>query len=285
MVEVGVVVTAFNQGDLVLEAVESVRRQSRGVADLVVVDDGSTDAASLRMLATLEHRELARVVHRRNGGVSAARNTGLGALGTEFAVVLDGDDRLAPTFVEATAAVLENDPDVVAASSWLQMHGVVRAVARPPGGGAAAFLHRNACPSAVLLRRARWREAGGYDEQMRSGFEDWDFFLRLLSSGGRIEIVPQLLVEYRTAPDSLNMRSMDQRLELYGQIIDRYRPLFDRHLREVLLAQEAASTRRLSDWEHLMSLRDDLAIEEATYGDGGMAAAVRIATRRQIRAR
>lgn len=279
------VVTAFNQADLVLEAVESVRRQSRGVADVVVVDDGSTDAASLHVLAALEQGGLARVVRRRNGGVSAARNTGLAALGTEFAVVLDGDDRLAPTFVEATAAVLENDPDVVAASSWLQMHGVVRAVARPTGGGPANFLHRNACPSAVLLRRERWTRAGGYDEQMRSGFEDWDFFLRLLTFGGRIEIVPQPLVEYRTAPDSLNMRSMDQRLELYGRIVDRHRPLFDRHLREVLLAQEAASTRRLSDWEHLMSLADDVPIEEVTYGDGGMAAAVRIATRRQIRAR
>ena len=279
MADVGVVVTAFNQGDLVRAAVESVERQSRAVAQVVVVDDGSTEVASVDALAALELHERVRVVHRSNGGVSAARNTGLALLRTELAVVLDGDDRLAPTFVEETAAVLESDPEVVAASSWLQMFGVVEAVARPAGGSAVDFLHRNGCPAAVLLRRNLWERSGGYDERMRSGFEDWDFFLSLLADGGRIEIIPRPLVEYRTAPASLNMRSMGRRLELCGAIIDRHRSLFERHLRDVLLAQEAASMRRLSSWEDLMSSRPDLPVE-ATFGDGGMAAAVRIASRR-----
>jgi glycosyltransferase involved in cell wall biosynthesis len=278
--DIGVVVTAFDQGELVVEAVESVERQSVRVADVIVVDDGSTDVGSLRALARLDRRGQARVVHRSNGGVSAARNTGLAALRTELAVVLDGDDRLAPTFVEETAAVLETNSDVVAASSWLQMHGIAQAIARPTGGRALDFLHRNACPSAVLLRRDHWQRSGGYDEQMRGGFEDWDFFLSLLAPGGRIDIVPAPLVEYRTAPASLNMRSMNQRLDLYGRIIDKHRPLFDRHLREVLLAQEAASMRRLHDWEQLMISKSDVPLEECTYGDGGMAAAVRIATQR-----
>ena len=273
-------ITAFDQGELVRAAVESVERQSRSVAEVIVVDDGSSDAASVRTLAELERQAAVRVLHRSNGGVSAARNAGLALLGTELAVVLDGDDQLAPTFVEETAAVLEADPDVVAASSWLQMHGVVQAVARPAGGRAVDFLHRNACPGVVLLRRELWKQVGGYDERMRSGFEDWDFFLSVLTDGGRIEIVPRPLVEYRTAPGSLNIRSMSHRLELYGGIIDRHRGLFERHLRDVLLAHEATSMRRLSQWEDLMTMRPDLPLDEATFGDGGMAAAVRIAAGR-----
>ncbi|MBD7950668.1 glycosyltransferase family 2 protein [Oerskovia rustica] len=282
---VGVVVTGFDQGDLVREAVESVLRQTRAPDEVVVVDDGSTDARSLAVLDALAGHEAVRVLRQENAGVSAARNAGLSRLTTELAVVLDGDDRLAETFVARTAALLEEDPDVVGSSSWLRMHGVAHAVARPAGGAAVDFLHRNASPATVMLRRDRWLAAGGYDERMRAGFEDWDFFLSLLSAGGRIEIVPEPLIEYRTSPTSANVRSMDKRLELYGHLVDRHRPLFEEHLRAVLLAQEAASTARLDTWERLVLDHPEVPVEDATYGDGGMAAVVRIATARAERAR
>lgn len=281
--DVGVVITAFDQGSLVLEAVASVRRQTHPVADVVVVDDGSREPASVTALERLAEDDGVRVLRRTNGGVSAARNTGLAALSTELAVVLDGDDRLAPTFVERTAAVLAADPEVVAASSWLQMHGVASAVARPAGGRAVDFLHRNACPATVLLRRDAWRRAGGYDEDLRSGFEDWDLFLAVLAEGGRVAVVPEPLVEYRTSPTSANVRSMERRLELYGRLVDKHRPLFERHLREVLLAHEAASPQRLLAWEALRA-GDDAPLVEASFGDGGMAAVVRLASRRAAQA-
>ena len=68
--------------------------------------------------------------------------------------VLDGDDRLAPGFLERVAPQLA-DPDVVAAPAWLRLHGVASGTARPAGGRLVDFLHRNACPgSGVVLRRA-----------------------------------------------------------------------------------------------------------------------------------
>lgn len=178
-----------------------------------------------------------------NAGVSSARNRGLASLRSELAVVLDGDDELEPDFVARTAAVLEENPEVTAASSWLRMHGAADALVRPSGGGVEDFLHRNACPAIVLLRRERWRRCGGYDESMRDGFEDWDFFLSFLTDGGRIEIVPEPLIRYRTAPASANIRSMEHRLALYGGLIDRHRGLFEDNLRAVLLAHETKYVR------------------------------------------
>jgi hypothetical protein len=122
---------------------------------------------------------------------------------------------------------------------------------------------------------------GGYSEDLREGFEDWDFFLKLLELGGSIEIIPEPLVVYRTAPASANVRSMTRRLELYGQIIDRHAPAFTHYARETLLALEATAIRRLDSWEQLVSADRSLDLGDVTYGDGGMAAAVRIATARR----
>lgn len=277
---VEVVVTAFNQGELVTAAVDSALAQSRAPREVIVVDDGSTDAASRAALQALAQRSGVRVIARTNGGVSAARNTGIAAASAELVVVLDGDDELDPSFIARTAAAVEADTDVVAASGWLRLHGAADALARPAGGYAIDFLHRNNAPATVLLRRTAWQRAGGYDEAMRSGFEDWDFFLSLLSSGGRIEIVPEELVRYRTAPASSNIRSMTTRADLYGGLIDKHQELFARHLSEALIAHEQRSIELLGRWERLMITHPEEIITEATYGDGGMAAVVRIATAR-----
>ena len=166
--------------------------------------------------------------------------------------------------------------------------GVLDAVVRPSGGGLTAFLSRNSCPATHLLRRSAWEQCGGYDETMRSGFEDWELFLRLLETrpDAQIGIVPEPLLEYRTAPASSNIQSMDKRLSLMRFIIEKHLPSYQAHLADALLGLEAASIQRLSGWEAEIrqSLQDRQPLSDASrdflahpsYGDGGMAAAVRL---------
>lgn len=275
---VAVVVSSFNQGSMIREAVDSVARQSVAPDEIVVVDDGSSDEESLAVLAGLE-REDVRVIRQQNSGVSAARNAGIRCVHTDLVAVLDGDDRLRPGFLEATLAAFENE-DVAAASSWLTMFGAASGVVRPAGGSVVDFLARNSCPATSVFRRELWASVGGYAESLREGFEDWDFFLRLLTPGGRIHIVAEPLIEYRTRPGSANLEGMTRRLRLYGEIIDRHEAIFTTHARSALLAQEAISIDRLARWEQLVISDPSIDPGEATYGDGGMAAHVRIATDR-----
>lgn len=149
---------------------------------------------------------------------------------------------------------------------------------------------------------------------MRSGFEDWDFFLSLLERGLTVEndicgaefaggtehvggfgsawdtenpakdaahigIAPEPLIEYRTAPASSNVTSMAKRLDLMRFLIAKHRDLYAAHLADAILGVEAIAMSRLAMWESLM--RGDTTVSQAfmthpTYGDGGMAAAVRL---------
>src|SRR3954452_19636172 len=92
--DVTVVVTCFDYGRFLEEAVSSALTQAGVRAEAIVVDDGSTDPGTLETLDRLPSE--ARVVRQANSGVCAARNVGLALVQTPYVVVLDADDRLAP---------------------------------------------------------------------------------------------------------------------------------------------------------------------------------------------
>jgi len=154
-------------------------------------------------------------------------------------------------------------------------------------GIAATFVSHNCCPATCMIRRVAWECCGGYDESMRGGFEDWDFFLSLLECGLTVEndicgagvtggteyvggfgsawdtenpakdaahigIAPEPLIEYRTAPASSNVTSMTKRLDLMRFLIAKHRDLYAAHIADAILGVEAISMSRLTMWESLM---------------------------------
>ena len=128
----------------------------------------------------------------------------------------------------------------------------------------------------------------GYDESMRSGFEDWDFFLSMLETTPEAlaGIVEKPLINYRTASASTNIKSMNKRLELMRYIIEKHNNSYRDNITNVLLDIEAISNSRLFGWEneiiHSIKNNQELSdsandfIKNPSYGDGGMASAVRI---------
>lgn len=292
--DVEAVVTSFNQGTMLLEAVQSLCGQTMLPSRIFIVDDGSTDEKSITILdkikSDFEMPVPIVVIQQPNSGVSSARNAGIGRTKVPLVLVLDGDDRLEPPYIEQVSCLLRDSRSVAAASSWLQTFGVLDAVVCPTGGGMAEFLAPNCCPATHILRREIWEKCGGYDESMRSGFEDWDFFLSMLEAvpGSSIEILRKPFIDYRTAPASANVKSMLKRLELMRFIIEKHIDIYRKHVQDAVLGLEAISMGRLDGWEnemvHTIAEKQNLSrtsqefLEQPTYGDGGMAAAVRIAS-------
>ena len=160
--DVQAVVTSFNQGSMILEAVQSLCAQTTPPAGIILVDDGSTDESSLRILAQIESDPSFRVpitvLRQPNGGVSAARNAGIRSAQAPLVLVLDGDDRLEPAYIEQVSGLLRERSGLVAASSWMRTFGVLDATVCPAGGGITAFLSRNCCPATHILRRGAWEQ-------------------------------------------------------------------------------------------------------------------------------
>ena len=103
-----------------------------------------------------------------------------------------------------------------------------------------------------------------------------------------IGILKEALIDYRTAPASFNLRSMEKRLELMEFLINKHKAAYQKHMIQAILGIESISMSRLRGWEeeisHGLEKEQSLSrasqdfMEHPTYGDGGMAAAVRIAS-------
>ena len=296
--DVEAVVTSFNQGAMILEAVQSLCDQTLKPARIIIVDDGSTDEASVQILQNIktcfDGFVPIVVIQKANGGVSAARNTGIRETQTPMVLILDGDDKIEPHYIERVRQLLYEDPLMVAASSWMHTFGVLDSIVCPGGGSIVEFLARNCCPATHILRREIWEKCGGYDETMRSGFEDWDFFLSMLETtpDSRIGIITEPLIDYRTAPASSNIKSMSKRLDLIRFLIEKHIQSYQAHIADAILGVESISMSRLYGWEseichsllenQNLSRTSDAFMKSPSYGDGGMAAAVRIATTQKI---
>src|SRR5437867_457309 len=117
MPRVSVVIPCYNLGRFLDEAVDSVLAQTFQDFEIVVVDDGSTDQETQRLLADYR-KPGTRVVRSPNRGLPAAKNLGLAETTGPYVCMLDADDRLDPQLLAKSVAALDGDPSVAFVSHW-----------------------------------------------------------------------------------------------------------------------------------------------------------------------
>jgi glycosyltransferase involved in cell wall biosynthesis len=238
---VSVLVPCYNDGAFLAEAVDSALAQTLADIEIVVVDDGSNDPATRKILESF-HRPKTRVIHVPHGGLAAARNRGLAETTGRYVCALDADDRLDPRFLEKTVAVLDRDPSAAFVSAWLRAFGDETFEWKPERCDLATLLTENTVLTAALVRREALEAVGGYDGAMPAqGDEDWDLWLTLVERGGRGVIVPEVLFHYRRRAGSMSRDCWHGpgHMPLARYRLGKHREAYRDHLFEVLLRQEA----------------------------------------------
>ena len=100
MVAISIIVPVYNVHDCLTECLESIRKQSLSDYECILVDDGSTDGSSIILDEFCEMDSRFSVIHQRNSGVGAARNTGLQKACGTYITFIDSDDKIVPTYLE-----------------------------------------------------------------------------------------------------------------------------------------------------------------------------------------
>ncbi len=236
---VSVLLPCFNHGAFIDEAVASVRGQTCQDFEIIVVDDGSTEPATIETVSLLSGPGVT-VLRTENRGLPAARNHAARHASGEVFCALDADDRLAPAWFEKGLRLLDDRPDVAFVSHWLETFGDEHWVWAPERCDLPALLARNTVNGAALVRRHAFEAVGGYDESMRDGCEDWDFWLRLVESGRAGAIIPEVLFYYRRRAESMSRVMLDA--QAYRRPLDvllaKHDAAYREHLTDVIVAKE-----------------------------------------------
>jgi glycosyltransferase involved in cell wall biosynthesis len=190
---VSVIIPVFNGAGRLAAAVASVRPQLHAGDELIIVDDGSTDATPA-VIAALGPGVTALRQH--NAGASAARNAGLRRATGEAVAFLDHDDLWTPHRQSALRAVLQHDAGVGVAVGRVDI-AVDAALAQPEADHPRyATVHRPWHLDAVLIRRAVFDRVGPFNETLRCA-EDADWFMRARDAGVRFQPVDMVTVTYQ----------------------------------------------------------------------------------------
>jgi len=229
---VSVVITCYNYGQFLEEAIDSVFRQTYRDLELIVVDDGSTDPGTQKLLARLAASGLN--VHQiPHSGPSAARNFGIKQSRGRYILPLDADDILAPSFVAECAAVLDVEPEIDVVHTDVMMFGACTGRMQLAEFSERQMVTENCLVVTALYRRALWEKTGGYHEEMRMGVEDWDFWIGCLAQGAKFKKVSQSLFHYRIKTKSHHasyLADADRREACYRQILAHHPAFFGRHI-------------------------------------------------------
>jgi hypothetical protein len=226
-VRLAAVVPAWNQARYLAGAVRSALDQeiSRGVG-VVIVDDGCPDPETDRIARTLRDADPDRVAYLRqpNRGLPAARNAGIRQAFArwphlEAIFPLDADNLLSPHTLAELWALLEERPEAAWATPALEFFGAEEGGWQIPGPFLPyRQLFDNQCDAGSLIRREVFEAGIGYDETMREGFEDWEFFLRAALAGfGGIQ-AGRRGFRYRRRPDSMVAGALERKEALLAEI-------------------------------------------------------------------
>jgi GT2 family glycosyltransferase len=217
---ISILVPCYNSAPTLARAVGSALSQTTPAHEVIVCDDGSTDAPET-VLGGLSDQVV--LLRKQNGGGASALNHGLAAATGDFVAILDADDFYDPARTTAIGAAAASRPDldIVTTDAWLDR------------GGARIGTYSNANPFAVsrqraaildtcfpggwpAVRRERLVEAGGFDESYRVAY-DWECWLRLILAGSSVGMVDAPLMTYHVHEGSLSadkLVSLQERLRL-----------------------------------------------------------------------
>ena len=263
-----VVVPCFNHGAFVGEAVRSALKQRDADVRVVVVNDGSDDgvtAGQCNACVAIDPGRV-KVIHQRNHGLPAARNAGAAAVkdrdehgqrwvgwedGGDYLVFLDSDDWIEHDFVARLHRAMLEEGDEGASHAYCQERLTDKAsgIWRVPDWDPVLLMVTNLHPVTALVRRDRFEEAGGFDESLVRGYEDWDLWLRFASRGWRgVRVREPLFVWRRHSDTTMVMQAVQRHADLFAALMEKHRELYERHARAVIERSNVQLRRADANW-------------------------------------
>jgi glycosyltransferase involved in cell wall biosynthesis len=234
-VRAAIVVATYKQPGLLIEALDTALGQQTDFGYvIVVVNDGCPmpEPHTVCLEFALRFPEKIRYLRQGNKGLSGARNAGIEFCLNTFANLeavyfLDSDDRLYPNLLQRLFDALSaSEADVGWVYTDMEMFGIAKAHDLSGRYTPSEHRIRNICPATSLVRRRMLDVGVRFDETMRFGAEDWDFWLQGIALGFRGSHVPWAGYRYRVRVESMVRGTTRNRDKVREHLFNKHAALF-----------------------------------------------------------
>jgi glycosyltransferase involved in cell wall biosynthesis len=232
-----VVIPYYNMGAFLGDALRSIKASDYPNIAILIVNDGSKDPESIRILKDLEMDQQIRQIHKSNEGLSLARNSGALQAKGDYLAFLDPDDTVEPDYYSKAIALLKKKENISFAGCWARYFGESNNTwpafnPEPPY----VLLHNCMNTSAMVYKKDHFLDAGLNDARMVYGMEDYDSMLSMLAKGYRGVAFPEVFWNYRVRKRSMAQSfTLNSKLYLYKLIAEKHAAFYSQHASALFL--------------------------------------------------
>lgn len=248
MEKVSVIMPCYNDGAYIEESVASVFAQTYENIELIIVDDGSDDPHTLKVLEQLSAKNII-LLHTDRLRPSGARNVGISAATGKYILPLDSDDTIEPSYVAQAVAEMEKDENIGVVYCHADLFGEKSGPWQLKEYSLDNMLLDNVVFVTALFLKEDWEKVGGFRTTMQYGMEDYDFWLSIIELGKEIHQLPDTLFHYRIKPVSRTTQFLvdtEKIQQTYREIYKNHPVLYEQYrdryamvLRDELINQAA----------------------------------------------
>lgn len=203
---VSVVVPCYNHGKFLEESIRSVQESTWPYIEIIIVNDGSDDNSEEVAKELVNRYKNVSYLYQQNAGPSVARNNGILAAKGEIILPLDADDLISSQYIEAAVREFDNDPELKVVYCEAEKFGAKSGKWELDEFSLEKLACKNMIFVSALFKKSDWKKAGGFSEEMTWGFEDWEFWISLLKTGGKVKKLPLTGFYYRISQNSRRKR-------------------------------------------------------------------------------
>lgn len=210
---ISVIIPMYSYGQYLAEAIESVLAQSHPAHEIICVSDGAIDNS-----VEIARKYPVKVIEKPNGGLASARNAGIREATGKYMMSFDSDDIMRPDCLKEHLKLADDNSLV---TCGLMAFGSENYTARPRVATVEILLQTNVIYSNSLFPKAGWEKVGGFDESevMRKGWEDREFWLRLLGAGYKSVIGDYVGLLWRRHPATMSSTTANPNAEILQKYI------------------------------------------------------------------
>ncbi|MFA5649010.1 MAG: glycosyltransferase family A protein [Bacteroidales bacterium] len=222
---VSIIIPVYNREKHLHETLSYVSAIQYSNLEVIIVDDGSTDNSKQIANEFVLKSSNTSLILQTNQGVSAARNTGIAQAKGKYILPLDSDDIIYDNFIDEAVRIMENDDQVKVVTSEAALFGDKDGPYNLPNFSLFGLAHRNMILACSLYKKSDWEKIGGYCTEI-PGREDWEFWISLLKTGGKVVKLPLVGFKIRIHQNSRNNQTRKNKRQIFDLLNKRHSEFF-----------------------------------------------------------